>query len=165
MGGETAWRSKNGYEATGMAAELPGVIGIDTNCFIYFLDDHRGPRAGWLEAHVFEPLVAHRRRAVTSTLSISELLVRPYAEKRPDRAAALRHALESLPGLSILAVTAEIADVAARLRSGSGLRLPDAIQLATARAGGAEAFLTNDRSLAGADPPLPVLVLDDLVGA
>ena len=148
-----------------MTAELPFVIGIDTNCFVYLLDLNRGPRARWLETQVFEPLVAHHRRAVTSTLSVSELLVRPYAEKHPDRAAALRHALETLPGLSILAVTAEIADAAARLRAGSGMRLPDAIQLATARAGGAEAFLTNDRSLAGSDRPLPVLVLDELVGA
>jgi predicted nucleic acid-binding protein len=69
------------------------------------------------------------------------------------------------PSLSILAVTAEIADAAARPRAGSGLLLPDAIQLATARAGGAEAFLTSDRSLAGAEGPLPVLVLDELVGA
>jgi len=90
--------------------------------------------------------------------------VRPYAERRADRAAALRHALESLPGLAILTVTADIADAAARVRGEHGIRLPDAIQLATARAGGAEAFLTNDRSLAGADRLLPVLVLDELVG-
>jgi len=62
-------------------------------------------------------------------------------------------------------VTAEIADAAARLPAGSAMPLPDAIQLATARAGGAEAFLTNDRSVCRRRPPLPVLVLDELVSA
>ena len=54
-------------------------------------------------------------------------------------------------------MTAEIVDAAARLPAGSAMPLPDAIQLATARAGGAEAFLTNDRSVAGADRPFPSL--------
>ncbi len=144
---------------------VPDSIGVDTNCFIYFFDDRGGSRAVWLGSQIFEPLVARRRRAVTSTLTVSELLVRPYAQKQADRAAALRHAVESMPGLTILAVTADIADAGARLRARHGMHLPDAIQLAAARAGGAEAFLTNDRSLAGTDGPLPVLILDELVGA
>jgi len=58
-----------------MSADLSAHVGIDTNCFVYLPDGRGGPRAEWLEANVFEPLVANRRRAVTSTLSVSELLV------------------------------------------------------------------------------------------
>lgn len=159
-------RSNGGCGASGMNAELPAAIGIDTNCFIYFFDDgSAGPRPAWLRANVFEPLAAGRRRGVTSTLTVSELLVRPYADAQPDRAAALRAALTAFPTLAILPVTMEIADGAARLRAAHDIRLPDAIQLATTHAGGGQAFLTNDRALAHADPGLPVLILDELVTA
>ena len=157
-------RSNSGCDASGMSVELPEIIGIDTNCFVYFLNEHSpGPPAAWLRANVFEPLATRRRRAVTSTLTVSELLVRPYADGQPARAAALRSALEGLPGLTIVAVTADIADGAARLRARQGVRLPDAIQVSASHAAGAAAFLTNDRALAGADLPLPVRLLDEMV--
>lgn len=52
--------------------------------------------------------------------------------------------------LTVCPVTRDILIEAARLRSLSSLRLPDAIHLATAINAGCSAFLTNDRGIAAA---------------
>jgi predicted nucleic acid-binding protein len=59
-------------------------------------------------------------------------------------------------------VTAEIATEAAQLRASYGLKTPDSIQLATARLGGATAFLTNDDHFA-ALPGMKIISLDELL--
>ncbi|MGC8817413.1 MAG: PIN domain-containing protein [Candidatus Hadarchaeum sp.] len=61
----------------------------------------------------------------------------------------VREALELLlgiPNVRFLAPDVEIAAEDARLRASYGLRTPDALLFATARAAGATAFLTNDRA-------------------
>ena len=73
-----------------------------------------------------------------------------------DRADVLRHGREALaeryrqvltasPGWSVVDVDAAVAESAARLRARYGLRLPDAIQLATAIRSGSSALVTHDR--------------------
>lgn len=76
--------------------------------------------------------------------------------------AEARAALEAPPGLGILPVSADIAQEAARIRAATGVRLPDAVQLASAIAAGADAFLTNDRRLQRPGTGIEVMVLDDL---
>jgi predicted nucleic acid-binding protein len=55
-----------------------------------------------------------------------------------------------------------IASDAARLRAQHGYTVPDAIQIATANAGGATVFLTNDEKLFGL-PEFQVLALKRLL--
>ncbi len=90
------------------------------------------------------------------------MLVGPYAAGHPDRAQALRRALETLPGLAIIALTADIAAVAAELRAANALLLPDAIIVATSVSLDA-ALLTNDHRLQRTDLPAPILMLDQEV--
>ena len=69
--------------------------------------------------------------------------------------------LSTYPHLEWIAPTLEIADWGARLRADHNLSTTDAIQAATALAGGARAFISNDstfRRVRGLD----VLILDDL---
>lgn len=63
--------------------------------------------------------------------------------------------------LSVCPVTRDILIEAARLRSVSSLRLPDAIHLATAINSGCSAFLTNDRGIA-AVAGIKVILLSEL---
>ncbi len=69
--------------------------------------------------------------------------------------------MEGLPGTTLADVTVSVADRAAWLRT-HGLRMPDAVVLATAVVHGNDAVLTNDptlrRDIAGVPP---VVLLDD----
>lgn len=143
-----------------MGALRQDLLVLDTNCLIYFLDDPDSKRGRWLAKHVFEPAVSGRLRLAISTISLAELLVGPFSVGQPDRAEAVHRALAALPGLSIVAPTADIAVSAARLRGTTGLRLPDALVVATAAHLGAT-LLTNDRGLRRDGLPAAILVLDD----
>ena len=65
-------------------------------------------------------------------------------------------------GLNLVALTSDVAEDAAWLRGLGGLALADAVHLASARAAGATAFITNDRRI-GSHPRVEVFYLDDLV--
>jgi predicted nucleic acid-binding protein len=78
----------------------------------------------------------------------AEILVAPY--RRSAEAVAEVEAFLSDFGFRVQAITTEIARTAARLRSSSrGLRLPDALVLATADELAADSVLTGDESWAG----------------
>ncbi len=73
-----------------------------------------------------------------------------------------RRILLGANNLQTVPISPSIAESAAQLRSDSGLRTPDAIQLATALEFGASSFLTNDVRLQGAIRSKDVLVLSRL---
>ncbi len=114
---------------------------------------------------MFGPLTAGTRRDVTSALTVAELFVRPHTEADDRGASELLGALLALEGLEVVDVGVAVALEAARVRAGSGVALPDAIQLATAAIAGADALLTNDLRLRVDGAPVDVLILDELVGA
>lgn len=143
--------------------KLPEHIGLDMNCFVYYLENAADGRAAFLEREVFGQMRLGRRSAVTSALTVAELLTRPYALGQHSRAAELRSSLEALPRLRIKALDSHVGDQTARIRGETGLRLADATQIATALLDGAGAFLTNDRRAGKANLPIEVLVLDSLL--
>ncbi len=103
-------------------------------------------------------------RAVLSTVSVTELLVRPFAASEPDRVETFERFLLSLPNAILRAPDYATAKEAARLRARYGIRTPDALLVATTRNERAEAFITNDASLRKLKAEgLTVLVLDDYV--
>lgn len=147
----------------GPGVALPELVLLDTNCFIYLLEDPGSARGRYLTTHVFRPAQSGGRRVFAATLSLTELLSQPFGAGHAQGAGALLAALEGLPGLSLLPLTVGIAVDAARLRGRSGLSVPDAIVLASAVAVEAT-VLTNDRRLASTTAEVPTLLLDDLVG-
>ena len=139
---------------------LPSVLVLDSNCLVYRLNDPDGQRGRWLDEEVFRPAIHGDLDLRLSTVALGEVLVRPYSDGQPARAHAVRAALEALPGLTLVPLSADIADLAARLRGETRMSLPDAIMLATAQHGGAS-LLTNDRHLLQPAGPVTVLLLDD----
>ncbi len=77
-----------------------------------------------------------------TTVAIAEVLTGPFKARKDDLARQYRKALETWRGIPL---DVDIADAAARLRAGTGLRLPDAIQLASAVTINAFALVTHDR--------------------
>ncbi|EXI69374.1 MAG: hypothetical protein AW08_00585 [Candidatus Accumulibacter adjunctus] len=89
-------------------------------------------------------------------------MVRPL---RDGNAALLQLYQELLYGNAFLAVDAisgAMIDQAARLRARLGLRLADALHVASAMESGCDAFLTADRQLAVCGNDIEVLLLADL---
>jgi predicted nucleic acid-binding protein len=85
--------------------------------------------------------------AVTSELTLAEVLVKPYQLDRAELIQAYESFLEPDGALQIEPVTASVLRDAARLRARSRLRVPDAIHAATAVTAGCSALLTNDQDL------------------
>ncbi len=134
-------------------------IGLDTNIFIYFLEDH--PRYGSWCASLFELIERGHTSAVTSTVTLLELLVQPYREKKEDLAQKIFALVGTYPKLDWAPVTLELADQAAELRARYRLSTPDAIQLATAIGDKAARFYGNDRGLRRVKE-MECLIVDDL---
>jgi predicted nucleic acid-binding protein len=121
-------------------------IGLDTSIFIHYLEAN--PSYADLAGEVFSWVERRSHSAVTSTLTMTELLVQPYRAANEDLVNHYYGLLSTFPNLEWVAPDLAIADTAARIRAEYRLRTPDALQLATAIRGGAGALLTNDTGLA-----------------
>ena len=119
------------------------IVVVDSAPIIYLLEDH--PVLAPRFVGLFEAEAAGRIQIAISTLTIAEVLTGPC--QRGADALARRYE-KALLQFSVVPVNAEIAVSASRLRVRYKLRLPDAIQLATALEIGAHALVTHDRDFA-----------------
>ena len=135
-------------------------IALDTSVFIYQLEGNF--RYLRFTDHIFSWLERPASKAVTSTITMTELLVQPYRifdEHRVNQFLAL---LSTFPNLDWVAPSLEIADIAARIRALHRLRTPDALQAATALQTLATGLITND-SIFKRVEGFETLVLEDLL--
>ena len=135
-------------------------IALDTSIFIYQLEANA--RYFAFTDHIFSWLERPGCTAVTSTITMTELLVPPYREADEQRVDEFYALLSTYPNLEWIAPSLEIADVAARLRALHRLRTPDALQAATAAHAHATGLITNDPVFARVDA-FATLVLDQLL--
>jgi predicted nucleic acid-binding protein len=113
---------------------------LDSAPIIYFLEGH--PRLGAHFRPLFEAHEAGRLRFTVSTITIANVLTGPL--QAGDEALARRYRA-ILEQWQPVALDADIAESAARLRASLRLKLPDAIQAASALAVNAAAIVTHDR--------------------
>jgi predicted nucleic acid-binding protein len=133
-------------------------IALDTCIFIYQWEAN--PRYSHLTDSIFSSLEQSELVAITSTITMTELLVHPYRNKNTLEVNELFGLLSVYPNLAWISPDLEIAARAAQIRAQHRLPTPDALQAATAFKAGATAIITNDslfKRLADVD----VLVLDD----
>lgn len=113
---------------------------VDSAPLIYFLEDDA--RFARRFAGLFESAASGRLSIAVTTVSIAEVLVGPYANERDALAERIEAALAQY---RVVPLTISLAARAARLRARYRLRLPDAIQLASALEIGAWGLVTHDR--------------------
>jgi uncharacterized protein len=117
-------------------------IALDTSVFIYQLEAN----ARYLARtdQIFAWIERPGSKAVTSTITMTELLVQPYRVADQQQADEFYVLLSTYPNLEWIAPNLEIAERAAKLRALHGLRTPDALHAATAVHAGATGLVTND---------------------
>jgi predicted nucleic acid-binding protein len=135
-------------------------IALDTSVFIYQLEAN--PRYVVLTDPIFARLERPDHAAVTSTITMTELLVQPYRDSAEQRADEFYALLATYPNLAWIAPDLEVAAIAARFRAAHRLRTPDAQQAATAVHTQASGLVTNDPVFARIGA-FETLVLDHLL--
>lgn len=122
-----------------------GPVALDTAAFIYFIE------ADPLYLPVLLPVFAAADREeltiVTSAVTLLEVLVVPYRAGNMPLALRYEAILTRSRGVSLREIDRGQLRAAAQLRAVSGVRTPDALQLAAALAEGCTAFVTNDQRL------------------
>jgi len=124
---------------------------IDSAPIIYTLESH--PQLAQRFEPVFAAHAASRVRLAVTTITIAEVLAGPL--KVGDEALARRYR-SVLESWRVIALDADIAETAARLRATYRLKLPDAVQAASALAIEAAALVTFDRDFSRV-ASLPIL--------
>ena len=124
--------------------ELPSNarVTVDSAPIIYFLEDHSKLAARF--APVFDAAAQGALSIFVSTITVAEVVAGPLKAGNEILAAQYCEALRGSKNWEIIPVTEEIAILAARIRAIRNLRLPDAIQVATAVATASVALVTHD---------------------
>jgi predicted nucleic acid-binding protein len=137
-----------------------GPVALDTAAFIYFLEAH--PLYLPPLYPVFAAADAEELAIVTSAVTLLEVLVVPYRAGNLALADRYDALLNRSRGVRLRDIDRALIRAAAQLRAVTGVRTPDALQLATALAEGCTAFVTNDRRLPSL-PGLRILQIGDYI--
>jgi predicted nucleic acid-binding protein len=115
---------------------------IDASALIYAIEVPQ--QYPGLRAKVFTPFALGQLTLVTSWITFAEVLIRPLQVRDAALESTYRQFFMPSTAFEILRVDQGISDQAASLRAMYGLKLPDAIHIATGLAAGCSHYLTGD---------------------
>jgi predicted nucleic acid-binding protein len=118
---------------------------FDANVFIYAVE--QSPEHAVFLDELFTLLEMGEVAAVTSELTLAEVLAKPLEAQRSDLAQIYEAMITPSNWLTVVPVGRIVLVEAARLRVPLGLKLPDAIHVASAVAARCDVVLSNDRRL------------------
>ena len=122
---------------------------FDTHIFIHVLNgtpDLSAPCVQLLDACAQGAI-----QGITGDLTLAELLVLPLRQNNAAAVAAVRELLIDDGAITLLPHDRATFERAAALRAHHGLKMPDALQMATALQAGAACLVSNDRRFPGVD--------------
>jgi predicted nucleic acid-binding protein len=125
-----------------VSAELGTKVYLDANIVIYAIEGF-ADLADQIQA-LLQALDDAEISAVTSELTLAEVLVKPIKDQNLAAQQAYRTFLTSTPVLRVVSISRIILEEAAYLRATTSLKLPDALHLATSNLSGCDSFLSND---------------------
>ncbi|NET38343.1 MAG: type II toxin-antitoxin system VapC family toxin [Cyanothece sp. SIO1E1] len=134
-------------------------IYLDTNIWIHMFEDV-GDFSQALTA-LFNAIDTGTFTAITSELTLAEVLVKPIQNNNTAQQEIYAEALTSTDTLSVIPIERSILVQAAQIRGTTKLKLPDAIHVATAISNQCTTLLTNDKQLQNFSA-LPVVLLSQL---
>jgi predicted nucleic acid-binding protein len=133
---------------------------LDTMVFSYHLGDH--PRFAALTAVILDCIETGQVAGLTTAVTLAEVLTVPAQAGDLQAMQDYELFLTSFPNLHLVPLDVDLARETALVRGATGLRTPDAVQVAAARLHGADAIVTNDRRWLDRVTTPRVLLLDDL---
>jgi predicted nucleic acid-binding protein len=143
-----------------MHTDLGTRIYLDTNIFIYLVEGHPTYAEPLLE--LFGNLEQSSVEAVTSELSIAEVLVKPIQDRKPALVEVYKRLLAPESKIRTLPIDRATLLQTAEIRAEMGGRAFDCIHVATAMRARCTSFLTNDEGIRG-PRSLRVVHLEELL--
>ncbi len=125
------------------------LVTVDSAPIIYLLEDNARFLSDFLP--LFERIEAGEVRAVISVVTLSEVLAGPLQRGNEILADRYFQVLAGGGSWKVVDMDAKLAFMAARIRSRYKLKLPDAIQVATAIQSNSAALVTHDRDFSSVD--------------
>lgn len=143
----------------GLLSDLgSGPVALDSSIFIYFIEEH--PIYLPLVEPLFEAIDAGELEAVTSSLTLLEVLVIPFRFGNAVLIDSYETLLTRSRGVRLVDLGRDFLRFVAQVRASTRAKTPDAMQLAAAMAAGCPVFLTNDDRIPSF-PGLQILRLED----
>jgi predicted nucleic acid-binding protein len=136
------------------------IFAADTMLFIYHFEDHL--RYAPVTNVLFESWESGTNKGITSVITLLEILVKPRRDQNWEAVRDYKDLMLTFPNLQLVPLESECADLASDLRARYGIRIPDAIQVASALFHSATAFVTNDDQLKQISE-LEIFLLDDFL--
>ncbi len=133
---------------------------IDTNLFIYFLDQNTTYFP--ISSRLLKAVEAGEFIAFTGDLTVAETLVKPYQTKNILLITQFKAFFNAKDFLSIQSHDSEIFDLGAKIRAEYGMKFADALHYATAIKSGCQFFITNDKGICTSNE-IEVILLNDLI--
>ena len=127
----------------GLDLHSDDIIFLDTAPFIYFFERH--PDYFPALETLFDRLYEVDAQAITSIITYIELTTLPARQGEKQLVRKYRDFLSNSENISIFSLDMDISDHAVELRARHHFKTPDAIQLGTAVACGADYIITNDK--------------------
>ena len=128
--------------------------------WIYHLENHATYAP--LSTQILQACESGSNRAVTSVITLLEVLVKPEREGNTIAVNDYRIYLSTFPNLRMVPIDHDVAARAAAIRAHDGIRTPDALQIAAAMHAGAGCIVGNDRAWMKVNG-IDIILLDDLL--
>lgn len=137
------------------------LVGLDTMGFIYHFEKNESYQS--FTTVLFSSIESGAIKAVTSIITLLEVLVKPKKEKNKYLVEEYKFLLQTFPNLQMVSLEEKIADTASTLRAEYNIKTPDAIQVASSILAGAGAFITNELSLKRVSG-LDIIIMKEVLG-
>jgi len=118
---------------------------FDTNVFIYIIDGYEEYQE--LLSSLLHYIAKNNILVITSELTLAECLVKPIKDGNQEAIEQFKKHIQTSDFLKVKSVSREILINSANIRNQLGLKLPDAIHIATAINQDCKTFVTNDQKL------------------
>jgi predicted nucleic acid-binding protein len=130
----------------GVRQEIKGKrVYFDTNVFIYLVEDYPAFQTSLNEIH--DSILHQEAEIFTSELTLCEVLVMPFRLNNTEVVNIYRQLIEDSGAFNLLPTKRETYIRASLIRAQMGLKMADAIHMATAMECGCEVFVSNDTGL------------------
>ncbi len=136
-------------------------VSVDTNIFVGVLNKESLSASS---KEILDKIDSGSLDCVVSTVVIAEMCAGYHMAGEADEKDDFLAHLQGSQSYDIIELSVGIADQAGRIKAATGLKLPDAIIVASAVKGEAECLITNDESLKKAAEFIKVVTSREFVG-